>query len=86
MNVTLTNGVWAGTLVMGDQTTAHDNMMVWAQGQLIGNGINTVAGGQTNLSFQVDVTDGQLNLQFDDAGGSDPSWLVNSLTLSYNFV
>jgi len=83
LNVTLTNGVWAGTLVMGDQTTAHDNMMVWAQGQLIGNGINTVAGGQTNLSFQVDVTDGQLNLQFDDAGGSDPSWLVNSLTLRW---
>jgi len=33
-------------------------------------------------TFVVTVSAGSLSLEFSDSGGADPSWIVNSLTIT----
>lgn len=80
-NHTLANGLWEVTVEMGDSQQPHDGMKLWAEGTLVSRGIDTAAGESAILTFNVLVNDGELNVSFSDAGGSDPSWVVNGITL-----
>ncbi len=67
---------------MGDQTTAHENMVVRANGELLNGDVDSAAGVFTVIPFiGVSVSGGTLQLEFSDAGGADPNWIVNAVTL-----
>jgi hypothetical protein len=67
---------------MGDNDYPHDNMVVKANGTTVLGDVDNVAGGFTVNTFTVTVSGGSLALEFSDAGGADPSWVVNSLTIT----
>ena len=41
--------------------------------------INTTAGEFFNKTFEVDVQDNELSLEFSDAGGAEPNWAITRL-------
>ena len=81
LNHKIANGVWEITINMGDLTVAHDNMAVRAEGRLLGLNVNSKAGEFPYVKGEVTVTDGQLNIDFDDMGGEDSSWAITRLSL-----
>jgi len=79
----IANGTWNVKLNMGDKNFAHDTMRVRAEGtQVVRNNINSSVGSFPEVNFDVTVSDGQLNLEFSDQGGSDPNWVLTRLTLT----
>lgn len=94
LNIRVPNGLYDVVLNMGDGLTMRDNMMVWAESQLISGDIDSPAGqysyvdgsgaSATPTTFQAAVRDGELNLRFDDAGdevGAEPGWILNRISL-----
>lgn len=80
--VDVANGTYYVTVVMGDASFSRDEMSVTSLDDLTGlSGINTAAGQFQEGSFATTVTDGQLNLQFLDGGGSDAYFVVNSISI-----
>ncbi len=77
----IANGFWKVTLNMGDATTTHDNMRVFAEGELMVADKDAAAGEFAYAVFTVPVRDGSLTLTFDDNGGTDPEWVVNRMSL-----
>ena len=67
---------------MGDKDAAHDNMVVKANGTTVLGDVDTAAGAFSVNSFSVAVGSGSLTLEFSDAGGSDPTWVVNSVAIT----
>jgi hypothetical protein len=80
--VDLPNGTYAVSLTMGDNDTAHDNMVVKANGATVLGDVDAVAAAFAVNTFNVIVTGGSISLEFSDAGGTDPSWVVNGLTIT----
>jgi len=80
--VSLTNGSYAVTLTMGDNDFAHDNMVVKANGATVLADVDAAQGAFTVNTFNVTATNGNLEVEFSDAGGADPTWVVNGLTLA----
>ena len=80
--VDLPNGSYSVTVTMGDQNYAHDNMVVKANGTTVLGNVNSAVGGFAVNTFVVSVSSGSLSLEFSDAGGSDPAWIVNALTIN----
>ena len=80
--VDLPNGTYTVGVVMGDHDFAHDNMVVKANGTTMLGDVDTAANSYASNAFQVTVSSGTLSLEFSDAGGSDPTWVVNSVTIS----
>ncbi|MDQ8191129.1 Ig-like domain-containing protein [Roseibacillus persicicus] len=80
LNHKLANGRWAITINMGDRSRPHDKMKVLAEGKEIGF-VDSSAGTFPYVNGEVDVRDGVLNLEFSDAGGKDPNWVVTRLSL-----
>jgi fibronectin type 3 domain-containing protein len=78
--VTLANGTYTVVLTMGDQSYAHDNMKVRANGATVLPDVDTSAGTFAVNTFTVAVSGGVLDLEFSDTGGADPTWVVNALT------
>jgi hypothetical protein len=78
----IANGTWGVILNMGDKTNPHDLMAVKAEGILQKNNINNAAGEFPYVTFDVTVNDGQLDIEFSDAGGSDANWVVTRMTLT----
>jgi hypothetical protein len=76
------NGAYAVTVTMGDSSYAHDNMVVKANGATVLPDVDTAVGAFVVNTFNVTVSGGSLSLEFSDAGGSDPTWVVNALTVS----
>ncbi len=70
------------TLTMGDNDFAHDNMQVKANGTVMLADVDSAAGSYAVNSFNVNVTTGSLLLEFADLGGSDPTWVVNGVTIA----
>ncbi len=70
------------TITIGDQTNAHDNMRVTANGTIVSalSHLNTAAAEFKERTFSVPVETGFLELEFADVGGTDPNWVVNSVT------
>lgn len=80
-NVDLANGQYKITLVIGDQGYMHDLIDVSAEGILQVNQLTVSAGKFSTQVFTVTVSDGQLNLKFHDAGGSDSNWVINAIII-----
>lgn len=80
--VDLANGTYAVNVTMGDHDFAHDNMVVKANGTTVLGDVDTAVGAFASNTFTVVVTGGSLALEFSDAGGADPSWVVNAVSIT----
>lgn len=90
-NHKIANGKYRITINMGDARRGHDQMGVRAEGKLISDSIDSDrrefvyvsenGGSQTPASFDVEVKDGELTLDFFDNGGRDKYWVVTRLTI-----
>jgi uncharacterized repeat protein (TIGR02543 family) len=78
-SIDLANGNYSVTVTVGDQDYMHDNIDVYAEGILEADNITTAAGSFQQVSFDVAVIDGQLNIGILDNGGVDPYWVVNAI-------
>jgi hypothetical protein len=89
-NIDLSNGNYFVTVLLGDKGTyPHDNMNVYSEDVLKLFNVTTAAGEVKLLNFIITVTAGQLNIMFNDGGGTDPNWvceglIIRKLTQSYN--
>ncbi|WP_346883998.1 hypothetical protein, partial [uncultured Algibacter sp.] len=66
----------------GDHRFSHDNMSVKAEGITIGSNINSSGTNFPEVSANVVVTDGELNIEMSDDGGSDRNWAWTRLSLN----
>lgn len=73
------DGTYLVTLVMGDGVGfVRDQMGIFLEGQHVAS--VTASGGDYAVSaFHVTVSDGQLNVMFQDMGGVDPLVMINAL-------
>ncbi|MCL4200863.1 MAG: autotransporter-associated beta strand repeat-containing protein [Pirellulaceae bacterium] len=78
--VDLPNGTYQLTLTMGNVVAAHDQMQVVAEA-LPALTVNSAKGQFAHERLIVTVSDGTLDLQFQDAGGTNPNWVVNALEI-----
>jgi len=69
-------------ITFGDKNYPHDNMGVKAEGISKLTGVSTSTGQFLNQSFETEVRDGKLSLEFFDEGGSDPNWVVTRVRLT----
>jgi len=77
------NGNYRVTVNLFDANSRHDNMQVKAEGQVkLSNQTWGAGSGNKTLEFEVNVTDGNLNLEFSDQGGNDPNWVLNRLVVT----
>ena len=83
-NVDLQNGDYLVTVTVGDQTYSHDKINIYAEGTLQGSVLSAPAGSFHEVVFYVTVTDSQLNLNIEDAGGADWNWVINTITILQN--
>jgi len=79
----IANGSYNVTLNLFDGNHRHDNMQVRAEG-IVKLSNQTFGGnaGNTTQNFPVTVTDGRLDIEFSDQGGSDPNWVANRLVIT----
>jgi len=80
--VDLANGTYTVTVTMGDNDFAHDNMVVKANGAIVAPDVDNAVGAFTVNTFVVTVSGGSLSLEFSDAGGTDPTWVVNAVSIT----
>ena len=79
----IANGVWQVTVTMGEVGRAHDNMRVFAEGALLDGDVDSSDGQFVDVvSGLIQVTDGVLDVTFDQMGGVDGEWVVNRLSLT----
>jgi hypothetical protein len=78
----ITNGTWQVAILQGDETDPRDNLTISAEGILQGDNISIAANEFVETSFAIEVTDGTLDLTFDDLGGASDRWIVNRITLT----
>jgi len=57
-------------------------MVVKANGATKLADVDTAQGAFVTSTFNVTVTNGSLEVEFSDAGGSDPTWIVNHMTVA----
>jgi len=79
--VSLPSDTYNVTVLMGDTLFTHDDMSVTIEGHPNTN-IDTSVDQIKTITNVVNVTDGQLNIVFGDAGGTDPNWVVNAIEIS----
>ncbi len=80
--VDLPNGTYSVSVTMGDNDFAHDNMIVKANGTTVLGDVDAAVGAFPANTFNVTVSGGSLSLEFSDGGGADPTWVVNTLTIT----
>ena len=76
------NGRWKVSVRQGDKTRPRDNLVILAEGVLQKENINAETNGFIESTFVVEVTDGTLDLTFDDLGGENNRWVVNRISLT----
>ncbi|WP_419194492.1 dockerin type I domain-containing protein [Novipirellula herctigrandis] len=81
-NHRIANGRYRVTLNMSDPSVSLDNMYVQGEGVVLATNIDRPIGQNGTMSLEVDVTDGQLNLEFGDADTVNPLWVVNRIVLT----
>ena len=79
--VDLPDGNYTVTITMGDNDHLHDNMIVKVNGITQLADVDNAVGVFTVNSFAITVSGGSVSFEFSDGGGSDPTWIVNSLTI-----
>jgi hypothetical protein len=77
----IANGTWQVAILQGDEADPRDNLTISAEGILQKEDINTNANEFFETSFVIEVTDGTLDLTFDDLGGASDRWVVNRISL-----
>ena len=77
----LENGDYQVTVIIGDQDQMHDQIDVYAEDILKINDLVAAAGTFQEVSFGTKVADGQLNITILDDGGTDPYWVINTMTI-----
>ena len=91
-NHKLANGIWSITMNMGDAVAARNNMSVKAEGEVIDADIDAPVqtfvyvdddgtSDGTPASFEVAVTDGELNLELSAA--TFDAWVWNRLSIDF---
>jgi fibronectin type 3 domain-containing protein len=78
--VDLPDGTYNVTLTMGDTGFLHDLQGVFLQGIQVAS-VTTQAGQFNIAGFTGTVTNGQLDLELKDLGGSDPNVVINAMTI-----
>jgi len=78
--VNLAKGQYLVLVIMGDENYMHDNMYVYMEGILKANVSTNIAEFKIE-ALEVTVTDGCLDIIFEDGGGSDPNWVVNGIQI-----
>jgi len=79
--INLANGWYMISVSLGDMTVRHDQMSVLANEVLKIEKVTT-AGGEVRLfDFEVTVTDGVLDIMFQDVGGSDANWVCAGIEI-----
>jgi PKD repeat protein len=79
--VNLANGTYDVTPTLGDALASRDNVSVYGQGKLLASGLASSAGQFLRPTYQVNVTNGQLNLRLLDSGGASPSFALDALDI-----
>src|SRR5262249_33190959 len=74
-------GTYHVTATVGDPSVARDQLALIAEGQRVASGISTARNQFQNVSFDIDVTDGQLTLQFLDEGGVSSGFSIAALQI-----
>src|SRR5262249_6580290 len=74
--VDVPNGTYKVTVTAGDASAAHDLMGIFLEGSQVDT-LTTAAGQILTRTYTVTVSDGQLNLQLKDLGGSDSNVVIN---------
>ena len=69
--VDLPNGTYTVTPTLGDALAAHSDLAIWAQGTQVEAGLNTAAGQFISPTFNVQVSNGQLDLRVVAAGAGN---------------
>lgn len=80
--VDLPNGSYSVTVTMGDHDYAHDNMIVKANGTTVLADVDAALNTFAVNTFNVTVSGGSLALEFSDGGGTDPTWVLNAVSIS----
>ncbi|MDO3694001.1 BNR-4 repeat-containing protein [Wenyingzhuangia sp. chi5] len=76
----LFNGTYSITVVQGTNTTALSGQMIRANGvEVLSNGSSNI-GEWTTHTFDVEVTNGVLELEFSNSNSGNP-WVINSLLI-----
>ncbi len=80
---TLPNGTYQVQVHLGDLVDPHDEMAVWFEGETSSAHpwIDTAAGQVIVKSYTVAVTDGRLDVHFQDMGGSDDQLALIALEM-----
>ncbi len=79
--VDIPSGRYRATITMGDKTAGHGQMGVFLEGRQVAS-VSTQANEFKTQTYEVAVADGQLTLQLDDLGGSDPNVVINALAIT----
>lgn len=84
LNHKVGNGTWKIVVNMSDPANSLNNQFVKAEGQTFLSDIDSPGGTTpgTTMSFNVMVSDGELNIEFGDADTVNPSWAVNRVVLT----
>jgi len=79
----IANGTYEVAVNLFDANYLHDNMQVRAEGQVkLSNQTFGASAGNDTRTFNVTVTDGQLDLEFSDQGGNDRNWVLNRIVIT----
>ena len=73
-------GSYEVTVIMGDQAYAYDEMGVFLEGGQVAT-VTSVAGESVSSTHTVEVSDGQLNVGFEDLGGAGPNVVVQGIVV-----
>ncbi|MCX7422813.1 MAG: matrixin family metalloprotease [Planctomycetia bacterium] len=77
----LSNGTYFVNVTLGDKSATRDNMQVTVNGTLRLPDVDTAGGQFFHSMFTATTSGGLLSFDFNDAGGSDPTWVVNGLEI-----
>ncbi len=75
------NGLWQVQALIGDHESPHESMAIRAEGKLLRSNLTRAAATYAVETFQVEVTDGALTLDFSTEGDKH-HWILNALTLT----
>ncbi|MGA2617873.1 MAG: hypothetical protein ABSF26_09695 [Thermoguttaceae bacterium] len=80
--VDLPNGQYQVDMILGDLGSyLHDNMGIFLEGTQV-DSVSTAAGQVVSRSYTVNVTNGLLNLELKDLGGTDPNVCIEALDIA----
>lgn len=80
--VDLPDGSYTVSVTMGDNDHLHDDMIVKVDGVIELADVDNAVGVFTVNTFSITVSGGSVSFEFSDGGGSDATWVVNSLTIT----